>query len=109
LDSAREMSQLLATRQRVWHAAEVRRKREWRFTNVELPTRPRSVTDILERDGFHPDARRQLQRVAITMRLSARSYAKTARVARTIADLEGEILVGPAHVLEAAQYRSERW
>jgi magnesium chelatase family protein len=37
--------------------------------------------------------------------LSARAYAKLLRVARTIADLEGEGAIRPAHVAEAISYR----
>jgi magnesium chelatase family protein len=38
--------------------------------------------------------------------LSARAYGKVLRVARTIADLEGEKSIAPPHVAEAIQYRS---
>ena len=39
------------------------------------------------------------------MGLSARAYDKVRRVARTIADMEGEPNIGEAHVAEAVQYR----
>ncbi|MEO1236529.1 MAG: YifB family Mg chelatase-like AAA ATPase, partial [Planctomycetota bacterium] len=48
----------------------------------------------------------ELLRQAMTeLGLSARAYDKVRRVARTIADLEGEAAVGVAHVAEAVQYR----
>jgi magnesium chelatase family protein len=38
--------------------------------------------------------------------LSARAYHRILKIARTIADLEGEHSISPAHVAEAIQYRT---
>ncbi len=39
------------------------------------------------------------------MQLSARSYQRTIKLGRTIADLEMEKEIKPAHIAEALQYR----
>lgn len=40
-----------------------------------------------------------------TMNLSARSYFKVLKIARTIADLSGEKNISSIHIAEALQYR----
>jgi magnesium chelatase family protein len=42
---------------------------------------------------------------ARTMKLSARGYHRTIKLARTIADLASSASIEPAHMLEALQYR----
>jgi magnesium chelatase family protein len=52
-----------------------------------------------------PDARTLLHGAANALELSARSYHRVLKVARTIADLAGETCIGAAHMAEALRYR----
>ncbi|MBW3535066.1 MAG: YifB family Mg chelatase-like AAA ATPase, partial [Gemmatimonadetes bacterium] len=49
---------------------------------------------------------RLLQRAVDRIGLSARAYHRILKVARTIADLEGDVALRPEHAAEAVQYRS---
>lgn len=51
-------------------------------------------------------AQQVLKKAFETMGLSARSYDKLLKVARTIADLEGSEVIDEMHMLEAVQYRN---
>jgi magnesium chelatase family protein len=53
-----------------------------------------------------PEAQRLLETAMERLGLSARAYHRILKIARTIADLEGEGAIGPAHVAEAIQYRT---
>src|SRR5262245_9714376 len=54
-----------------------------------------------------PEPAEALLRQAIArLGLSARSYSRVLKIARTIADLAGVVEIGLAHVSEAIQYRS---
>jgi len=53
------------------------------------------------------DAGLLLSKAAESLKLSARGYFKTLKVARTIADLENEKTISSQHITEALQYRAE--
>jgi magnesium chelatase family protein len=48
-----------------------------------------------------------IRQAADTLRLSARGFHRTLRVARTLADLDGAEVVGRIHIAEALSYRGE--
>ena len=60
----------------------------------------------LQIDAIEPDARDLLVRAAERLRLTARGYHRAIRVARTIADLEGQDVVRLGHVAEALRYKA---
>jgi magnesium chelatase family protein len=71
-------------------------------TNAELDG------DALEEFAGPDEAGRALlMQAATAMRLSARSYTRMLRVARTIADLSASERVGRIHVAEALSYRRQ--
>ncbi len=90
-------------RKRVWEARAVQRARlgaRGPTCNAEIPPRLLDVLCARTRD-----AGRELERVVDKMGLTARAAHRVLRVARTIADLQHEELVGVAHVQAAAAYK----
>jgi len=101
-DRAREDS--TAVRERV-AAARARQhdryKTEGLFCNAQL--RPRQLKRHCE---IGDDSRRLIELAMTRLGLSARAYHRILKVARTIADLDDQDRLSPAHVSEAIQYRS---
>ena len=95
-----ESSAQVATR--ITSVAAATRRRNGGIPNATLPTRV-----ALAQAGADPEARRLLEAAADTGHLSARALGRVARVARTIADLDGMAPIGPAHVAAAIALRAE--
>ena len=65
-----------------------------------------ATRQIREYCELGPDAERLLERAMQQQGLSARAHDRILKVARTIADLEGEENLSRAHIAEAIQYRT---
>lgn len=84
-----------------------REKQQVRFTgSTDMSTNadmgPKEIESL---SRLSPEAEAALMKAAKQMKLSARGYHRTIKLARTIADLDGSGSIEPAHMLEALQYR----
>jgi len=94
-----------ALRVRVTAARTFRREREERLQET-LHSRPQNPASWLSSYDIAQSGAEMLFHGAQTLQLSIRSLHKTAKVARSIADLEGSPQVTETHIAEALQYRS---
>lgn len=89
-------------RQRVTKAREKQRQR---FMDIKQTNSALNNRDIKKYSLLTADAHNLLNRAAKQLDISARSYMRIIKIARTIADLEDENNVSAAHISEALQYR----
>ena len=93
-----------AIRARVNAARAVQRARygdDTTTTNAHMG--PRALTEFC---ALSPECEQLMHQAFDSMALTARSYDRILRVARTIADLDGAETIGLAHLAEAIQYRT---
>lgn len=64
--------------------------------------------NIKQYSNLSKEAKDFLDQAASKMDISARSYIKTVKIARTIADLDSSNEIMPKHIAEAIQYRPKR-
>ncbi|MDO4489579.1 MAG: YifB family Mg chelatase-like AAA ATPase [Lachnospiraceae bacterium] len=90
--------------QQVIHAAGIQRERYkkegWLFNSELRPEAMERYCPLTE------EAERLLSRAFTTLGLSARGYHRILKLARTIADLDQEEIIGTVHISEAISYRS---
>ncbi|MDD3661987.1 MAG: YifB family Mg chelatase-like AAA ATPase [Candidatus Dojkabacteria bacterium] len=110
LSAARDRSRIESSRSiahRVGKAREMQRAR-YIGTRINMNAEITSKS-VFRLSRISSEARDTLLSGAEQFCLSARSYFNTAKVARTIADLDGSSIVKRPHVQEALQYRTRRY
>lgn len=105
LSSKSESEKSHKIRERVIRAREIQIKRfksrKGIYSNSSMGSK--EIKEFCRIDSASED----LMKMAITkLGLSARAYDRILKVGRTIADLDGQDKISPAHVSEAIQYRS---
>ena len=63
--------------------------------------------DIKQYANLSDEAKAVLDQAALTLDISARSYMRAIKIARTIADLDGSVSLEAPHITEALQYRAQ--
>jgi len=91
-------------RARVQQAITFRRKRGQTQPNAQLRTK-----ELKTHCQMTSDVLTLLKSAMQELNLSARSYTKILKIARTIADLAQQEIIQPDHIAEAIQYRSLDW
>jgi magnesium chelatase family protein len=103
-----EKSESLPARARIVRARDIQNKRfsaAGRKISTNAEMNARDITTIL---NISDEVKDILNRSAKTLDLSARSYHKIVKLARTIADLESAAEIAPTHILEAISYRPKQ-
>lgn len=99
--SRRESSKQIQRRVQTARELQIKRFKNTQIKcNAEMGTR-----DVKKFCSLSDECRGVLTSAVATMGLTARSYFKVIKIARTIADLAGEKLISVNHIAEALQYR----
>lgn len=84
---------------------QARKQQLERFASPSMTNANLTNKDIASKLKLQPAARQLLEQAGESLNLSARSYFRIIKVARTIADLENSTTIEPEHISEALQYR----
>ena len=105
LKSKRALGETKAAREQIAKAREIQGKRfenaRGLVTNADM--RAKDIEKYAELSG---EAETTLLDAAKRMKLSARGFHRTIKLARTVADLVGSEVIETSHMLEALQYRA---
>ena len=87
-----------------------RRIQKERYNDLKIKTNAElSAKDLINTIKLSDSVKEVLNNSAKAFDLSARSYHRIIKLARTIADMEGKEDVSPNHILEALQYRPKKY
>ena len=83
---------------------------ENRYNDIKIKTNAElSSKDLVKKISLGDEIKELLNESAKKLDLSARSYHRVIKLARTIADLEGASEITQNHILEALQYRPKKY
>lgn len=82
-----------------------RQKQAQRYNTTYRTNGDMTNQDIKQIGKLSAAAQELLNQAAEKLQISARSYMRSIKIARTIADLEGSMTIEPFHMSEALQYR----
>lgn len=103
-----EKSESIPARERIIKARKIqenRFKNAGRKISTNSEMNARDIATVLK---ISNEVKEILNRSARTLDLSARSYHKIIKLARTIADLDSSLEISPPHILEAISYRPKQ-
>jgi len=86
-------------RRRVMHARQLQLRRQ------RIPNSLLSGREVEEHARLEPNSHQLLIKASVRLQLSARSFHRVLKIARTIADLDQSGAVGERHIAEALGYR----
>lgn len=94
-----------AIKERIYKARETQKERFGKMNRNLITNGEMNAKDLVTSVVLSAEVKKILNDSARMLNISARSYHKLMKVARTIADLEGSQEIGRSHILEAISYR----
>lgn len=77
-----------------------------RYSSMQKVNSMMTAQEVDKFCTLSPEAEKVIKQAFSRLNLSMRGYHKTLKVARTIADIEGESIIGVSHIKEAVMYKS---